>query len=422
MAEISLYFFIDFLIAIALGVLVGLEREFSHAKEKHKSFAGIRTFTIAAIVGAMIGYLGSNYSYWIIIAGLICFAIVTVSFYIVETTITKHFGATTELASLAVFVIGMLCMINQVRLAIISAIVVTLTLSLKDPLHTLAKKISKQDIYSTLKFAIIAFMVLPFLPNQTYGPYDVLNPYKIWLVVVLISAISLVGYIAMKFVGAKKGMGLTGFLGGFVSSTAVSMSMSNASKTVKNIVNPFVLAMVIASSTMFFRVLVVNGILNRAVLPKLIIPLVAMGVAGGISALFVWTRKDDDVPEKEKALKNIRSPFTIGPALKFAVFFIIVLFVAKIGSVYLGSKGVYLTAALSGLADVDALTVSVAELTNTGIITTSVAVNALIIGVIINTLVKAGIANIFGSKEFKRKINVIFAAIIAVGLISLLFI
>jgi len=420
MSEITIVFFINFLIAIALGVLVGLEREFALSREKKESFGGIRTFTLVSILGALVGYLASIYSFWILVAGIVCFAVFAIVFYLTESQITKSLGATTEIASFTVFIIGMLCMSGQLRLAVISAIVVTLFLSLKGPLHTFVHKVSKEDIYSTLKFAIIAFVILPFLPNQVYGPYGVFNPYKIWLIVVLISGISFIGYIAMKTVGAKKGMGLTGFLGGFVSSTAVSMSMSNTSKKITKMVNPFVFAMVIASSTMFFRVLVIIGILNKAILPKLLIPLIAMGVTGAIAALFVWTRKEK-VSEKEKDVK-ISSPFTIKPALKFAVFFIIVLFIAKIGFQYLGSKGMYLTALLSGLADVDALTVSVAELTRTGGITASVGVFSVVIAVIVNTIVKAGIANIFGSSEFKKKINIIFAAIIVVGVISLLFI
>ncbi|MBU2440699.1 MAG: DUF4010 domain-containing protein, partial [Nanoarchaeota archaeon] len=296
----------------------------------------------------------------------------------------------------------------------------TLFLSLKDPLHHLAKKINKEDIYSTLKFAIIAFVILPFLPNQAFGPFDVFNPYKIWLVVVLISGISFVGYIAMKAVGAKKGMGLTGFLGGFVSSTAVSMSMSQNSKTIPKIVNPFVFAMVIASSTMFFRVLVVVGILNKTLLPKLLIPLITMGAVGVIAAIIVWTKKEKTPTDTKKV--NINSPFTLKPALKFAIFFVIILFISKIGFMYLGSKGMYLTALLSGLADVDALTVSVAQLTGGGGLAVNVGVIAIVIATITNTVVKAGIANIFGGKEFRKKINFIFGAIILAGLISLFFI
>jgi len=420
MSEIGLSFFVDFMVAIALGILVGLEREFHASKDRKESFAGIRTFTVVAIFGALVGYLGITYSFWIIVAGLICFSIFAIVFYIIDCQVSKHYGATTEIASIVVFVIGILCSASQLRLAIIATILLTLFLSLKGPLHGFVKKLNKEDIYSTLKFAIIAFIILPFLPNHPYGPYGVFNPYKIWMIVVLISAISLVGYLAMKFIGAKKGMGLTGFFGGFVSSTAVSMSMSQTSKTVTKIVNPFVFAMVIASSTMFFRVLVVVGILNKALIGKLLIPLLAMGITGAVSAFVLWKKKNG-VSEKDKQLK-IHSPFTVGPALKFALFFIIVLFVAKIGSVYLGSKGMYLTALLSGLADVDALTVSVAELTSAGSVAADVGVTAIVIAVITNTMVKAGIANIFGGKEFKKKINIVFSLIILAGIISLLFV
>ncbi|MBN2052233.1 MgtC/SapB family protein [Candidatus Woesearchaeota archaeon] len=420
MSEITLAFFINFLVAIAMGVLVGLEREFSLLKDKKESFGGIRTFTLVSILGALVGYLAYLYSFWILVAGIVCFAVFAIVFYLAESQITKSVGATTEIASFAVFMIGAMCMVGQLRLAVISAIIVTLFLSLKGPLHTFVHKMNKEDIYSTLKFAIIAFIILPFLPNQAYGPYSVFNPYKIWWIVVLISGISFLGYITMKIVGTKKGIGLTGFLGGFVSSTAVSMSMANTSKTVNKIVNPFVFAMVIASSTMFFRVLVVISILNKSLLPKLLIPLIAMGATGVIAALLVWTRKEK-ISEKDKDV-NIHSPFTMKPALKFAVFFIIVLFIAKIGLEYLGSKGVYLSALLSGLADVDALVVSVAELAKAGSITANVGVVSVVIAVIVNTIVKAGIANVFGSSEFKKKVNVIFAAIIAVGAISLLFI
>jgi len=410
----------NFVIALALGGLIGLQREHVKEEKGKPSFAGLRTFVLISLLGGVGAYLGALLNkniFYIILAGYIIMSIVA---YILESKAANHIGATTEIASVLTFLVGSLCVLNQVRVAIFIAVIITLFLALKKPLHEFAKNLKKEELYSTIKFAIIAFIILPFLPNSAYGPLDVLNPYIIWLMVVLISGISFAAYILIKIVGTKRGLGITGFLGGLISSTAVTTSLAAQSKQLKKVVNPFVFGILIASATMFIRVLIEVSVLNRALLGSLILPMGIMAIVGFASAIFIWFKKEKNSAVGQKL--KFSSPFTLSPALKFGIFFGVILFVSKAGQVFLGTKGVYIVSFISGLADIDAITVSMANLARTGDIAPNIAVSAITIAACTNTAVKAGIAYWLGTKEVGWKVIAIFALILLCGLIAAFFV
>ena len=281
MTNVELFY--RFGIALALGLLVGLEREYSHADEGQTPlFGGARTFPLIALTGCAAALIASEVTPWFF---PVAFAAVTglVMAAYAATAAKGDVGLTTEVTSLVVFLCGALAYWDYLLLAAAVTVTTLALLSLKTTLHDLSRRISQQDIYATLKFAIITVIILPLLPNRTYGPLDVLNPQQIWLMVVFISGISFCGYVLIKLVGPRQGIGLTGLLGGLVSSTAVTLSFSQRSQKASHLARPFTLAITVASTTMFIRVLFEAFVLNPALARVLAIPLLAAAGVGPVS-------------------------------------------------------------------------------------------------------------------------------------------
>ena len=431
-----------FVIAILLGALIGLQREYHQQHTKRQHFAGLRTFILICLFGAMCGYVSNEIvnSFSIIIVGFIAVILLAVVSYIVSYLKYKDTTATTEVAAIIAFIIGVLCSFGLLLMATVLGIVIAAFLTFKERLHLFAKKIAQKELYAIVTFALISLVILPFLPNRNYSPMDVpvlrdilsaifnqnilsqldvFNFYYIWLMVILVAGISFLGYILVKTLGAKKGYGLTGFVGGLVSSTAVTLSVSRESKSHKKIVFPFVLAVVIASSMTFIRMIIEVIVVNNALLKTIFIPLGVMAVVGYVSALFLWMRKT-----KTKKIKEIefKQPFALAPAIKFGLFFALIILIARVAQLVAGSVGLYFTSVLSGLADVDAITLTMSSLSATGKISSNVAATCIILAAASNTLVKAGIAWFLGEKKFAKYIAIIFALILVFGLGSLLLI
>jgi uncharacterized membrane protein (DUF4010 family) len=408
-------------VAIVLASLIGLEREQKYQKYGSDAFGGIRTFALIGLFGAL-SFMLSAYS-------IVYFAVLTVGFFLL--IVTSYFitckrnndvGATSEVAAILVYIVGLLCGMEKFVLATVVALAVLSILHFKAPLHKWAKHLKNEEIVSAIQFIVIAFVVLPLLPNQEFGPFGFFNPYIVWLMVVFISAISFVSYIAIKLFGAKRGIGITGFLAGFISSTALVLSFSGESKRNKGIVNPYVLAVVVASSAMFFRVLLEVSVLSPELLNKLLIPLVAMGGVGILSVLFLWVKKDKSSEKIEKEMLKIKSPFSIRPALKFGAFFAAISLLTKLGSEYMGDSGLYLSSFISGIMDVDAITVNMAGDFVANKITENAAVVAIIIASMTNTFAKGAIFLALGHRKVALKIISIFALMLLVGGASLVFV
>lgn len=412
--EISLI--LKFLISFAIGALIGTERE--RKQSKIKEFAGIRTFMLIAVFGTSSAFLSTFYPNFILIAFLGLAAMVGLS-YITSTREIGDIGITTEVVALLTFILGALCFTDEgLQIVPILAIIITTLLAVKPYLHTFARKISQKEIINTLKFLIIAFVILPLLPDQTFGPLNVFNPYQIWLVVVFISGISFAGYILMKFIGAERGISATGIIGGLVSSTAVTTAMAARVRESDFIIRAAVFATVVASSMMFLRVLFEVAVINPNLISLLTVPMLSMGVVGILLGLLAW--KTTKIREFGEDLK-LKNPFSLKPALIFGLLFIGILFVSKIAEIYFGNSGLYITSIISGVADVDAITISMAILAK-NTISPGVAVNAITLAAISNTIIKFFIALFFGTRKFGYLIGAIFAVIISVGLIAIFFV
>ena len=404
------------LIALAIGALIGIERE--RKQSDKQEFAGIRPFTITPLFGILSAYLSQFYNNFIILAFLGLIFIVGLSYYR-STLQDDDIGITTEVVAMVTFILGALCFTEEgLFIAPIIAIIITALLAYKSYLHHFIQHVSEKELINTLKFLIIAFVILPLLPNETFGPLGVFNPYQIWLIVVFISAISYVGYVAIKVIGPEKGLSLTGLIGGLVSSTAVTTAMAARVKETEVLIRIAVFATVLSSSMMFFRVLFEVLIINTSLTPLLIVPMLSMGVTGIILAFLVLKKSENKNVDAKIKLSN---PFSLKPALIFGLLFIGILFLTKFADIYFGNAGLYVTSLISGLADVDAITISMALLAK-DTISYDIAVNAITLAAISNTLVKFIIALFFGTRQFGKIIGIIFAVIIAVGLLSIFII
>lgn len=400
-----------FLVALGIGLFIGLEREKSEDIPDEQSVSGIRTFTLISLLGASCSLLleSGNSLLMSFIAGGVMLLVVLG--YYLSSSKTRDIGVTTEFAQILVFTLGFLAYNPQTRkVSVILAVTSALILALKESLHDIVENIREYELIDTLKFAVIAFIVLPLLPNQAVDPWGVINPHEIWLLVVLISGISYVGYVATKILGVDRGLGLTGLLGGLSSSTAVTTAMADKSRREAKIVKPAAFAAIIASNVMFPRIAVEVFVVNRQLVWQVLPALAAMGGAGVFAGFIIWHKR-----EKTKSEIKLDSPFALKPALKFGAFFIIVLLVQYFAKEQYGSSGLYGVSLLSGLADVDAITLSTARMGLKGDITDAVAVNAIILAAMSNTLMKFIYAYVIGGREFARLVGFASIAMIAAG-------
>jgi len=398
MGQVDLFY--RFGAALAIGFLVGLQREYAHGGPGREIFAGERTLALMGLVGCTAAMAADVLaSPWAFVGILIMMgALITVAYFVAAWR--GQVGLTTEVAALVTILAGALCYWGYLALAAAIAVATTVLLSLKLETDRLVQRITREDVYATLKFAVITAIVLPVLPNQTFGPppLDVLNPYKIWLMVVFISGISFLGYVLIKVVGARQGIGLTGLLGGLVSSTAVTLSFSQRSQREAELARPFALAITVAWTVMFSRVLVEVAALNIALLGTLWLPMVASAAAGLAYCVYLYLSQRTD----EEGEVDFSNPFELGPAVKFGLIYAVILLISKAAQTYLGDTGLYLSSIVAGLADVDAITLSVAELSRAGGLDLSTGARAIVLAAMSNTIVKGGIVLTTGSPVLRR--------------------
>ena len=421
-AQVDLFY--RFGAALLIGLMVGLQREFAHLrqKEEEKVFGGVRTFALLSLLGCTAAFLAERTE-----AALVFVAVVAVAGSLILTAyfLTARqgsIGMTTEVAAVITVLAGALCFWDELALAAALSVATTVLLALKLQTQRLVRNITRADVYATLTFAVITLVVLPVLPRRSYGPppFDVLVPYKIWLMVVFISGISFLGYLLIKIVGARRGVGLTGLLGGLASSTAVTLSFAQRSRDTEGLARPFALAILLAWSVMFMRVMVEVAALNRALLRIVWIPLTAALVVSGAYCIYLYRAQASDKQDEQDTFKN---PFELGPALTFGLLYAVILLVANAAQLYLGSTGVYLSSIASGVADVDAITLSMAELSREGQnLDLRTAARAIVLAAASNTLVKGGIVLSTGSAALRKVIlpGLIATLATAIGVVFIL--
>lgn len=405
--------------ALGLGLLLGIERE--RKRDAELLFGGVRTFALIALLGALGAFMEREMGQgWLVFTAFVALSALVIVSYAM-TAARGELGITTEITALLAFIVGALCGWEKVGVASVATVVCLLLLTLKDFLHRLARRVELADVEATLTFAVISVIILPLLPDENFGPppVDVINPYKIWLMVVLIAGLNFLGYVLVKVLGDEHGLILTGILGGLVSSTAVTLSFAQRSRREPEMSSAFVLAIVVAWTIMFLRVVVMVGLVNSALAGGLALALGWMAAAGLVVSLVLWHR----TRSRETGVVTVgANPFELSEAIKFGSLFGIVTVVAKAAEVYFGATGLYLAGAVAGLTDVDAISLSMANLAATSPVSLKIAERTIVIGVISNTLLKSGIAAFTGSPALRRKIVlvtlILFAAAAAGSLVA----
>jgi uncharacterized membrane protein (DUF4010 family) len=311
-------------------------------------------------------------------------------------------------------------------------ILVAVMLYMKETLEKMTRRIESDDIRAVLKFALITFVVLPLFDPRfavtlkeieffrisvpdTYRELlniELINPHTVWLMVVLISGIGFTGYVAIKILGSRKGTGLTGFLGGLVSSTATTMTFSRRSREEEQLSLSFSLAIILACSVMFPRVLVEVLVINPRLLPTLVIPIGMMAAGGFFVSFVIWKRTEKETTE-EVPLKN---PFNIMPAVKFGLFYALIVLITKLASAFAGDSGMYIVSVISGLTDVDAITLTMSQISRHDPSKHGQATVAITLAAFSNTLMKAALAFFLGSSGLKKIVPIAFGIIILSGI------
>ncbi|MBT3389826.1 MAG: MgtC/SapB family protein [Chloroflexi bacterium] len=412
MTELQL--FTRFGAALAIGFLIGLQREFASGTRSQEIVAGERTFALMGVVGALAAMAADQLDAPLAFFGVILLlGLFSAVAYFIDAW-RGFVGLTTEVAIIITILIGALCYWGYLSLAMALGIATTALLSLKLETDRFVRSLTREDIFAALQFAVISAIILPILPNQSFlpPPFDVLNPFKIWLMVVFISGISFLGYVAIKIVGPEQGIGLTGFLGGLVSSTAVTLSFSDRSSREPNLSKPFALAIMIAWTVMFSRVLIEVGVLNRQLLGMVWKPLTAAGLVGLLYGGYLFFSQR----AAEKGNMDFSNPFDLKSAIKFGLLYGLVLLISRAAQMYFGDTGILISSLLSGIADVDAITLSMAELSNTGDVELHIASRAVVIATMSNTVVKGIIALMGGSAVLRKALLPGLLAMTATGI------
>jgi uncharacterized membrane protein (DUF4010 family) len=395
-------------ISLGLGLLVGLQREW-----EHNPVAGIRTFALASLFGALSGVIGQTYGGWVIAAALLAFSAMIVPGYIASLKSAESDpGLTTEIAMLITFSTGVIAVMGYRVVAVVVAASVMVLLQSKKGLHQIVHAIGENDLREIARLVLIGLVILPVLPNESYGYEGVLNPFAIWLMVVLIVGISLAAYLASKFLGHSRGIAIAGILGGLISSTATTASLSRRSKEPSANALPLAVITLISSAVVFVRVVAEVMIVGPKVIHQMLPPLLAvMAVAGIIAAV-----------THRFAMKSVRAkteeapPSELKSAVVFGLLYVLVLLAVSFARKHFGNTGLYTVAAISGLTDMDAITLSTASLANKGQIDPSTAWRVIMTGGLANILFKSGLVLAMGSRAFIRPALIGFATTFAVGL------
>ncbi len=396
------------LVALGIGGLVGMEREQS---ESAGTFAGSRTFPLFGLYGAVVQAFFPE----LLPVALAVLAVPLTVAYVAKIATVGDVGLTTVTAALVTVLLGALTMHSEqgLVLAVVVGGVMTILLSAKDPIHAVADRIDERERRAAAKLILVTLVVLPVLPNRELDVIGGLNPRFVWLMVVFVSGLGFVAYLLTLAIGTERGIILTGVLGGFVSSTATTVSMAERTAENPPLYRVAGVAAVIAATVMFPRALVEVAVVNPALFPHAAVPMLVMTVVAAVATVALYWRSD----ESEAIDTEMTNPFRLRSALFFGALFAAVLLVSEYANSFFGAQGIYVTAFLSGLADVDAMTLSLSKLAAEGSVSPDVATTGIVIAAIANTLVKAALTWILGTRRLGRRVTAVLGVAALAGLV-----
>lgn len=399
-----------FLVALALGFLVGLERESRGSEKASKLTAGVRTYTLISLFGFGCAWLYRLKIDFVIPIGILVIGAMILAAYLAKQK-TGAIGWTSEIAALLTFLVGILSLLADIWIPMTLGIVTTLLLSEKADLENYIDKLDKSEFLAVIKFLIVTIIILPALPNKDYTQFN-LNPYRIWQIVILVSSIGFVGYFLMKRLGDRVGLWLSGMLGGIVSSTAVSIAMGNVAKNNESISKRAFQATLLASSVMYLRILVIIYLVNAVIAYEIWWKLIILCGAG---LFFAITSHDKQINDSSVPISTIQNPFEIRPAILFAFLFVLLSIITVWIKQFLGGSGLIGLAALVGVTDIDPFLISII---NTKAPVENIIISAIIISMMSNTVVK-GIYFGFLSKGLRKQVSICFSLWVLVHVVVL---
>jgi len=405
--------FVDVFTALGLGLLVGLQKE-----RASSPMAGLKTFALMSLIGAVSALLAQNLGGWIVVGSLIAVAaMLVISNVVMLRAGSQQPGQTTESAVVLTFLIGALCVVGPREVAIVLGATTAMLLHLREELKDWVARLTDRDVRAFMQFIVIWLVVLPVLPDETFGPYDVLNPRQIWLMVVLIVGLNVAGYAAFRIMGARAGTLLAGVLGGVISSTATTMSYARQSKAAEGTAQTAAVVVWIASGVVFVRILLEIGAVAPSFLPVAATPIGVMLALFVVLAAVVWrsaTAPGDSPLEPG-------NPSELKPALLFGGLYALVLFAVAAAQDLLGNVGLFATAFLSGLTDIDAITLSTSRLVDTGVVEQGTGWRLILVAAMSNMVFKFGLAVSLGSPALAKRLGTLFAVAVAVGMGLVIF-
>ncbi|MFU8815002.1 MAG: MgtC/SapB family protein [Pseudomonadales bacterium] len=401
-------------LALGIGLLIGLEREWTA-----NTLIGLRSFALIAVSGGFAALLAQPWDGWIIAVGLAAIAVVIVAHQLRHASAAagEQHGTTTILAAVATYLIGAACVLGYQTHAVVMAGIITLLLHWKQPLHGLVRRIGNMEFSAIIRFVLISLVVLPVLPNRTFGPYDVVNPAQVWLLVVLIVGLNLIGYVALRMMSARGGAIVGGLVGGLISSTATTVSFSGMTRHNHHLAAPAALIILLASTVVYLRI----GVELLAVAPELLphaappLGAFALVMLAAAAAMYPLARNI------EVSLPEHQNPARLPVALTFAVLFTVISLAVAASRDHLGSEAIYGVAVVSGLTDVDALTLSVGQLFSRGLVDADVAWRAIFLATLSNLAFKIGVVCVLGSSMLRRYLLGAGAFTLPAGVIVVLF-
>lgn len=400
-------------IALGLGLLVGLQRERSEAR-----LAGFRTFPIITVFGTVCAMLAGEYGGWVVATGFLALAMMVYSGNMARMKMGENDpGLTTQMSILLMFGVGAYLVNGQTAVAVAIGGGVAVLLYLKPQLHALAAKMGEGDFKAIMQFVLITLVILPVLPNQTYGPYQVLNPHRIWLFVVFIVGMSLAGYVAYKFLSQSAGAMIGGVLGGLISSTATTVSYARRTRAVVNSENLAAFVILVASTVLYCRVLVILAAIALPSWSVVAPPIGAMLGALAVLCVGLWLKERHD-PVQMPPQTN---PTELKPAIVFGLLFAGVLFATAAGKARFGEGGLYVVAVLSGFTDVDAISLSTAQMISDNRLDADTGWRLILLASLANLVFKGLTVAVLGTRRLLARIAILFAVVLAIGASILVF-
>lgn len=415
---------LDAALAIGIGLFVGLEREHSdvsghqdveaQAATRRESLLGVRTFGLLALFGWVAAYTSAAHP-WLPVA-----ALVVVGCLVAISALREHElgrGLTTEVAALTTLVLGMLVHHHR-AVAVALALATTLLLLSKPWFRALVPRLRRVDLTATLQLLVLLAIVLPLLPREARDPWRVLSPRRIGTFIALTAGIGYIGYVSSRLLGGRRGAGITGLVGGLVSSTAVTAAMAQHARGVPAMLRPGQFATLVASTVMLARVLVVSVVINPRMTRTLALPLGAMMASMALGSFWKWRQLQRSAPDSMDAGElELQNPFSLLPALKWGALYAAILLASALARATFGDYGFVATAAVSGFVDVDAVTLAASRLAADAELGMAVAGLAITVAVASNTIVKGAIAWVVGGRPFGADIAKVFGGAMAVGLL-----